>query len=110
MIDGDLERWMERPVSRREVFRRAGRGALGASALAAFLAACGRDEEPLPRTTLPPVAGELSVAQWPLYIDRARGGARPTLEAFEQEHDIEVKYREVISDNQQFFATLVPFF
>lgn len=110
MIDGDLQRWMERPVSRRDVLRGAGRGALGAGALAAFLAACGGDEEPAPRTALPPVSGELSVAQWPLYIDRARGGQRPTLEAFEQEHDIEVKYREVISDNQQFFATLVPFF
>lgn len=110
MIDGDLQRWMERPVSRRDVLRGAGRGALGAGALAAFLAACGGDEEPAPRTALPPVAGEVSVAQWPLYIDRARGGHRPTLEAFELEHDIEVKYREVISDNQQFFATLVPFF
>jgi spermidine/putrescine transport system substrate-binding protein len=45
-----------------------------------------------------------------LYIDRARGGHRPTLEAFEQEYDIDVAYREVIADNQEFFARLVPFF
>jgi hypothetical protein len=39
VTDGDLQRWMERPVSRRQVLRGAGRGALGMSALAAFLAA-----------------------------------------------------------------------
>ena len=114
MIEHDLSRWMERPFSRRQVLRHAGRGALGASALAGFLAACGSDEPGAPPTatprTLPPVAGELSVAQWPLYIDRARGGHRPTLEAFEKEHDIEVAYREVIADNQEFFARLVPLF
>src|SRR5688500_3012285 len=110
MIDGDLGRWIERPLSRRQVLRGAGRGALGAGTLAALLAACGPDEPVAPRTTLPPKAGELSVAQWPLYIDRARGGHRPTLEAFEEEYDVAVKYREVIADNQQFFATLVPFF
>ncbi|MEX2203141.1 MAG: hypothetical protein WD965_03535, partial [Actinomycetota bacterium] len=109
-MEGDLGRWMERPISRRQVLRGAGRGALGAGTLAALLAACGSDQPVTPRATLPPKAGELSVAQWPLYIDRARGGHRPTLEAFEEEHDVAVKYREVIADNQQFFATLVPFF
>lgn len=112
MIDGDLERWVERPISRRRLLRGAGRGALGASTLGALLAACGSDGPEVRGTNepLPPVAGELSVAQWPLYIDRARGGHRPTLEAFESEHDIDVRYREVINDNQQFFAALVPFF
>jgi len=113
MIDGDLSRWMERTVSRRQMLRGAGRATFGAGALAAFLAACGSDEPSAPRATmptLPPVAGELSVAQWPLYIDRAREGHRPTLEAFEEEHDIAVDYREVIADNQEFFARLVPLF
>ena len=114
MIDPDLERWMRRPVSRRSVLRGAGRGAMGMTALAAFLAACGGDD-PRPGASgpdeaLPPKAGEVAVAQWPYYIDRARGGARPTLEAFAEEHDIEVTYRERISDNQAFFAQLVPFF
>jgi spermidine/putrescine transport system substrate-binding protein len=114
VIDGDLERWMRRPLSRRNVLRGAGRGAIGVSALAAFLAACGGDEAPgpsgSPDEALPPKAGELAVAQWPLYIDRARGGRRPTLEAFQEEYDIEVTYRERIADNQAFFAQLVPFF
>ena len=113
MIDGDLQRWMERPVSRRQVLRGAGRGALGMTALAAFLAACGSNGSPTARPSgaeLPPVAGELSVAQWPLYIDRAKGGHRPTLEAFQEKYDIAVDYKERISDNQQFFAQLIPYF
>lgn len=114
MIEGDLSRWMERPLSRRQILRGGGRGVLGASALAALLAACASDEPGTSPTAtprrLPPVAGELSVAQWPLYIDRAKGGRRPTLEAFEQEHDVDVQYREVIADNQEFFARLVPLF
>ena len=112
MIHGDLERWMRQPVSRRQVLRGAGRGALGMSALAALLAACGSDD---PGTTgasgggeLPAVAGELNVAHWPFYIDRAKGGHRPTLEAFEKEYGIQVDYRERINDNQQFFASLAP--
>jgi len=59
---------------------------------------------------LPAPAGELKVAQWPLYLDRARGGHRPTLEAFEKKFDEVVDYREVISDNQEFFAKLIPLF
>jgi spermidine/putrescine transport system substrate-binding protein len=87
---------------------------LRGSALAAFLAACGADEPRAPATaapaTLPPLAGEVWVAQWPLYIDRAKGGRRPTIEAFEKKYDIEVEYREVITDNREFFARLVPLF
>lgn len=118
-FDDDLQRWMERapapwehPLSRRQVLRGAGRGALGFSALAALLAACGSDEAPTAQgpSALPPVAGELTVAQWPLYIDRAREGARPTLEAFEKKYDISVDYKETIADNQAFFAKLVPYF
>ena len=111
MIHGDLDRWMRQPVSRRQVLRGAGRGALGMSALAALLAACSSDE-PTPAGgtggELPAVAGQLKVAHWPLYIDRAKGGHRPTLEAFEKKYDVQVDYREVISDNQEFFAKLIP--
>ena len=106
----DLDRWMERPIPRRGFLEGAGRGAMGLS-LAAILAACGNDEgsqaegSPSP---LPPIAGSLKVAQWPLYIDRAKGGARPTLEAFGQESGIDVDYREIITDNQNWFAKLYP--
>jgi spermidine/putrescine transport system substrate-binding protein len=83
------------------------------SAIAALLAACGSDDGSSPGNgigTLPPKAGELSVAQWPLYIDRAKGGHRPTLEAFQEREGITVDYKERISDNQEFFASLVPYF
>ncbi len=56
------------------------------------------------------MAGELSVAQWPLYIDRAKGGRRPSLEAFQRETGIRVDHREIINDNYAFFAKLVPLF
>ena len=120
----DFERWLHaappRPgasrITRRELLRGAGRGAAGLAA-ASLLAACGSDGSSGSAgsgagspSTMPPLAHELSVAQWPLYIDRARGGHRPTLEAFQKETGIKVDYREVINDNEAFFAKLVPQF
>lgn len=109
----DIDRWMERPVPRRRFLAGAGKGALGLS-LAGLLAACG-DDQPSEASTpsdqpspFPPIEGSLKVAQWPLYIDRAKGGQRPTLETFTQETGIEVDYREVISDNRDWFAKLYP--
>ncbi len=105
-------------LTRRDLLRGAGRGGLGLAG-AALLAACGGADggggatgttPGTSPTEMPPLAHELKVAQWPLYIDRAKGGARPTLEAFMAESGIEVDYRERITDNQQFFANLVPLF
>lgn len=111
-IGFDLDRWMERPIPRRRFLGGAGKGAMGLS-LAAILAACGKDEEPKGGASpsvepLPPIAGSVTVAQWPLYIDRARGGHRPTLEAFTEQTGIQTDYREIISDNQNWFAKLYP--
>jgi spermidine/putrescine transport system substrate-binding protein len=105
----DLDRWMHAPVSRRRFLRGAGRGGVGLS-LAAVLAACGGDEPTAGGSSqpLPDIAGEVKIAQWPLYIDRAKGGRRPTLEAFEAETGIKPDYREIISDNQNWFAKLYP--
>lgn len=113
MLHDDLDRWMRMRMPRRALLRGAGRGALGLPALTALLAACGRSEPTVGPTgssaeELPPVAGELRVAQWPLYIDRAKGGRRPTLEAFEDKYGIDVDYRETIADNQLFFAKVAP--
>jgi spermidine/putrescine transport system substrate-binding protein len=120
-IDDDFERWLHSPpiaregrLTRRQLLRGAGRGAAGLAA-AGLLAACGSSggsssSAGASATTLPPLAHQLSVAQWPLYIDRARGGHRPTLEAFEKQTGIMVDYREVINDNEEFFAKLVPEF
>lgn len=92
-----------RPLSRRDLFRGAGRGGL-AGLTAAVLAACGIEtrspERSRRRESLPPLAMELVIAQWPLYIDRK------TIPAFTEDTGIEVDYKEVINDNQEFFAVV----
>jgi spermidine/putrescine transport system substrate-binding protein len=115
-----FDRWMHagpptRPISRRDLLRSAGVGALGLS-LASILAACSDDHNAGPSSSaaaspspLPPIAGELTVAQWPLYIDKSKGRS-PSLDMFMKESGIDVDYRTVIDDNQAFFATLVPLF
>jgi spermidine/putrescine transport system substrate-binding protein len=101
---------MDRSFSRRQLLRGAGRGGMGVAA-AAFFAACAGKQTPVAGpSTLPPLGHQVTVAQWPLYIDRAKGGHRPTLEAFQSKYDIDVKYREITNDNQEFFAKLVPLF
>ena len=103
-----------RPISRRDLLRMSGRGGMGLAALS-FLAACGGDGSGTSSTgsddgpsVMPPLAKELSVAQWPLYIDREKGGTHPSLEQFMSTSGIQVSYETVINDNQQFFAELVP--
>lgn len=100
---------LDRPVSRRELLRRAGRGSLYLGAMA-FLAACGveaqrRDEgaqlQPLPAEP----AGELIMANWPLYIDKGPTGS-PTVKGFESEFGVAMKYDVVINDNEEFFGTI----
>jgi spermidine/putrescine transport system substrate-binding protein len=100
---------LRRPLSRRELLRRAGRGSLYLGAMA-LLAACGveaqrRDEgeqlAPLPAEP----AGELIMANWPLYIDKGPTGS-PTIKSFEEQHGISMKYEVVINDNEEFFGTI----
>ena len=102
---------LDRPVSRRELLRRAGRGSMYLGAMA-LLAACGveaqrREEgerlEPLPAEP----AGQLIMANWPLYIDKGPTGS-PTVKGFEQEFGIDMKYDVVINDNEEFFGTIRP--
>ena len=87
----------------------AGVGALSATGL---LAGCGSDDggdsASTPQT---PDSDELTVANWPLYIDTARVDGEkvhPTLEAFEDKYDIEVEYLEPINDMSEFFAKIRP--
>ena len=103
-----------RRVSRRDVLRQMGAGA-GALSLSAWLAACGvsgtddgggggtKSEDDGLTTT--EENGRLNFANWPLYIDRAKG-RRPTLDDFEKETGIKVDYKEVIDDNESFFGTI----
>jgi spermidine/putrescine transport system substrate-binding protein len=90
-------------IHRRALLARVARGGAGAVA-AATLAACGiRSRAPVPSERdepLPPLAKQLRIAQWPLYIDKQ------TLVSFESRTGIDVTYKEVINDNQAFYAVL----
>src|SRR6185436_1719311 len=101
-----LEGLTGRRLTRRDLLRATGKGGAGLAA-GAFLAACGGvggesspTAAPATPSGLPPLAHELSIAQWPLYIDPGTKGAdSPTIVAFEQQTGIDVTYRENISDN-----------
>ena len=103
----------EAAQSRRELLRMSGRGGMGLAAMS-LLAACsagtssGLRRGSASPSELPPLAKQLSVAQWPLYIDREKGGTHPSLEKFMDATGIQVDYQTVINDNQAFFAQLVP--
>ncbi|HEX2195576.1 MAG TPA: hypothetical protein VHJ76_01515, partial [Actinomycetota bacterium] len=87
-------------VSRRDVLRGA-----GALSLSAWLAACGvsgqsengggGETDASAGLTTTEQNGEFRFANWPLYIDRAKG-RRPTLDDFEKDTGIQVDYKEVI--------------
>ncbi|MDX6587384.1 MAG: spermidine/putrescine transport system substrate-binding protein [Solirubrobacterales bacterium] len=52
-----------------------------------------------------PVDGDLTISQWPLFIDPGNDG---TVADFESETGVTVEYSEEINDNQQFFGKLQP--
>lgn len=93
------------------MLRRVGAGAGGLS-MAALLAACGiegqsqdPESEENAGLTTNKQTGTLDFANWPLYIDRAKG-KNPTLLDFTEATGIEVNYDEVIQDNESFFGTI----
>jgi spermidine/putrescine transport system substrate-binding protein len=75
------------------------------------LTGCGISSKP--RSAAQDLSGveqTLAVSNWTYYIDVQKGdkSVHPTLEAFEQEHDLSVTYSEDISDNEEFFLKLRP--
>jgi spermidine/putrescine transport system substrate-binding protein len=59
----------------------------------------------------PPPSGELTISNWPLYIDKAGGsvtGPGSTIDEFEKEFGVSVDYIEDINDNFEFFGKLQP--
>jgi spermidine/putrescine transport system substrate-binding protein len=50
----------------------------------------------------PPPSGDLTVSNWPLYIDKE------TVSNFEKATGVKVTYIEDVNDNQEFFAKLQP--
>ncbi|MFH8790609.1 polyamine ABC transporter substrate-binding protein [Streptomyces roseoverticillatus] len=99
-----------KPLSRRTLLR-----ALGAGAGAAALAGCGVPAayvEPADRAAEDRSGNDkrLVFANWPLYIDVDENDPqkRPTLDAFEKQSGISVKYTEEINDNDEFFGKVSP--
>jgi spermidine/putrescine transport system substrate-binding protein len=96
-----------RTYTRRDMMRHL---AVGAGALT--LTACGiggtEDKvEPgaVDKLTTTEKNGELNFANWPAYIDKAKGES-PTLQQFQEASGIEVNYKEVVNDNLSFFGTI----
>jgi spermidine/putrescine transport system substrate-binding protein len=52
--------------------------------------------------------GQLTWANWPLYLDTEGKSDHPTLDAFEKEKGIQVKYLEAVQANGPFFAKVQP--
>jgi spermidine/putrescine transport system substrate-binding protein len=52
-----------------------------------------------------PVGGELTISQWPLYVDP---GEKGTVAEFERETGVSVKWVEEINDNVEIFGKLQP--
>lgn len=119
----------ERQLSRREVLRSIGAGALTLSSLSA-LAACETDASspgpgpsatgPAPSPSQAPavdadafwaeqaITGELDFANWPYYIDRRRDSSHPSLELFTAETGIRVNYSRTIRENARFLDKIRP--
>lgn len=111
------------PITRRQMLRAAGAGALGLS-FAGLMAACGNDGDGsagADGTSSPSaagfdwdsqeIAGILDFGNWPYYmdigdVDGERG--HPSLAQFTEDTGIEVDYREVIDDLASFFAKIQP--
>ena len=97
-------------ISRREMLRRVGVG-VGGLSMASLLSACSIPPQIVAQTeenaglTTGEINGTLNFANWPLYIDRAKG-ENPTINDFVAASDIQVNYDEVIQDNESFFGTV----
>ena len=100
------------PITRRQLLRRAAAGGAVFS-IPSLLAACGGDSgiegSANTESTAAPadttLADQLTISNWPLYIDiDEKTKKRPTLEQFEQEKGVPVKYIEDVNDNEEWFG------
>ncbi len=76
----------------------------GASASASAAPSATPAEAMIPTGT----PGNVTWANWPLYIDVDKNGKHPTIQAFEAKYNVKVTYKEVINDNEQFFGKIKP--
>jgi spermidine/putrescine transport system substrate-binding protein len=88
--------------------------AVAVLALSLGLAACGGggggggSSEDAPTAKAGPVKGELTISNWPGYIDPGEDGEEGTIAEFEKETGVNVKYIEDVNDNEEFFGKLSP--
>jgi spermidine/putrescine transport system substrate-binding protein len=103
------------PITREQLLRRAAAGGAVLS-LPALLVACGggggiegqqADTGAAPTTIEQELANEITVSNWPYYIDQNDDATRfPTLEEFEKETGVKVNYLEDINSNEEFFGEI----
>jgi spermidine/putrescine transport system substrate-binding protein len=102
------------PITRGQLLRRAVVGGATLS-LPGLLAACGggggiEGQQPVDTgaTTVEKVlADEITVSNWPYYIDQNDDATRfPTLEQFTEETGVKVNYLEDINSNEEFFGEI----
>jgi len=102
------------PLTRQQLLRRAAVGGVTLS-LPGFLAACGGDggiegQQPAETgaTTVEQVlADEITVSNWPFYIDQNdEATSFPTLDQFTEETGVKVNYLEDINSNEEFFGEI----
>jgi spermidine/putrescine transport system substrate-binding protein len=105
---------MNNPITRRQLLRRAAAGGVTLS-LPGLLAACGgggggiegQQAETGATTVEQVLADEITVSNWPYYIDQNDDATRfPTLEQFEEETGVKVNYLEDINSNEEFFGEI----
>jgi len=84
-------------------------------ALALGLAACGGgggggggDSSDAETAKAGPVKGELTISNWPGYIDPGENGEEGTIAEFEKDSGVSVKYIQDVNDNNSFFGKLQP--
>ena len=102
---------------RRTFLRRLAWGASGALLTPALLQACGRgpggggegaDKEGADKEGADKEGGELVISSFPLYIDPSRPGAPGSVERFQRDTGIRLRYGEDVNDVRQFFARIRP--
>lgn len=101
------------PISREQLLRRAAVGGVGLS-LPGLLAACGggggiegQQAETGATTVEQVLADEITVSNWPYYIDQNDDATSfPTLDKFTEATGVKVNYLEDINSNEEFFGEI----
>jgi spermidine/putrescine transport system substrate-binding protein len=110
-IDQRIDELVQQEISRRQLLRLGAAGAMSVGA-AGLLAACGsgsalsggtqKQTKVIAKSAL---GTQLNFSNWPLYIDVSHG-KHPTLEKFQKQFGVHVKYTEEINDNNEFFGKI----